>query len=135
MMNLIKAKWFIYTVLVGLLPFFSRLFVFIIVTDKNISFLLNETDWVAFGLILHITNINELENTELEDKAWKTIRNGISIVFIVIYSVIFTTSVVNGINNTLFDEWYMKISSIILSIGSFGFSYSIYDRLAKAKIQ
>ena len=70
---------------------------------------------------------------ELDNKAWKTTKNGISIAFIVIYSVIFTISIINGINNALFDEWIMKISSIILSICSLFFSYSIYDRLSKVR--
>ena len=126
-----KAKWLIYTVLVGLLPFISRSFAFLIMKERTIEFLFNEIDWVAFGLILHVSNVNELEHIEFSDKAWKTVQNGISIAFIAIYSVIFTASSIHSINNTLFDEWTMKVSSIILSCSSFAVSYSIYDRLSK----
>lgn len=126
-----KAKWFIYTVLVGMLPFIARCFVFLIMKQKQVASLINEADFVAFGLVLHITNVNELEHIKLEDKSWKTIHNGVSITFIAIYSVIFSISVISSINATLFDAWIMKISSILLSFASVIFSYAIYDRLDK----
>ncbi len=50
----------------------------------------NASDFVAFGLILHISNINEIEHFNDNEKSWKTIQNGISIGFISLYSVLFT---------------------------------------------
>ena len=77
-----KAKWLIYTVLVGLIPFMARSFVYLSLKDKDVYLLFHEADFVVFGLVLHITNINELEHYESDEKPWKTIQNGISIIFI-----------------------------------------------------
>ena len=126
-----KTKWFIYTVVVGLIPFLTRLIVFLFLKEKNIGLLLNETDFVAFGLVVHVTNINELEHFESQDKAWKTLHNGMSIVFIVVYGVIFGTSCVSTVAPDLFVKDTMVLASIILSISSFVIGYSVFDRISK----
>ena len=126
-----KTKWIIYTVLVGLIPFFARTFVYLFLKEKSIEFLLQETDFVVFGLILHITNINELEHFESNDKTWKTIQNGTSIIFIAIYGLIFGTSCISAVNPEMFEKDVMIFSSMILSIASFLISYSIFDRMSK----
>jgi len=77
-----KAKWLIYTVLVGMLPIIFRILIYMIMKEKKIALIMHESDFVAFGLILHITNLNELEHIKIDDKSWKTIQNGISIIFI-----------------------------------------------------
>ena len=130
-MKYIKAKWFVYTVLVALIPFFSRMFIYMFLVKSNYAFLINETDWVAFGLILHITNINELEHVEFDDRSWKTMMNGISIICIVIYSVIFSVATITTVNSTLFNVNSIKVCSVILSIVSLVFSFSLYDKVAR----
>ena len=129
-----KTKWFVYTVLVGLIPLLARVFVYLFLQETNIDFLFHETDLVIFGLILHITNINELEHLESEDKAWKTIQNGISIFFIVMYAVIFSSSCIGSVNPGMFNKSMMWWSSLILSVVSFLVSYSIFDRVSKSSI-
>ena len=129
-----KTKWFVYTVLVGLIPLLARVFVYLFLQETNIDFLFHETDLVIFGLILHITNINELEHLESEDKAWKTIQNGISIFFIVMYAVIFSSSCISSVNPGMFNKSMMWWSSLILSVVSFLVSYSIFDRVSKSSI-
>lgn len=54
-----KIKWLIYTVLVGLIPIMSRLLVWLVSNKVGIE-ILNASDFVAFGLVLHISNINEI---------------------------------------------------------------------------
>ena len=54
-----KVKWLIYTVLVGLIPMLSRLLV-LTVTQPGVVSLIEASDFIAFGLILHISNINEI---------------------------------------------------------------------------
>lgn len=127
-----KVKWLTYTVLVGLIPFFSRLLIFFLTASRNIDLLFNPSDFVAFGLILHISNINELEHSNLEKKSWKTIQNGLSIVFIAAYSVLFVIAVIEDtISPGVFNQTAVRVSPMILSIPSFALSYSIFDRLAK----
>ena len=128
-----KTKWFFYTVAVGLIPFITRLIVFIFLKDRNLDLLLNEMDFVTFGLIMHISNINELEHFSSHDKSWKTRHIGISILFIVIYGVIFGTSCVSVIVPDLFDRDMMVLSSLILGVTSFLIGYSLYDRMSKLR--
>lgn len=81
-----KIKWLIYTVLVGLIPILSRLIVWVVTKEGSVD-LLSPSDFVAFGLVLHISNINEIEHFSGVEREWKTSQNGISIAFIAFYSV------------------------------------------------
>ena len=56
-----KIKWLIYTVLVGLIPILSRLLIWLVTKEGTVE-MLNASDFVAFGLVLHISNINEIEH-------------------------------------------------------------------------
>lgn len=129
-----KAKWLIYTVLVGLVPFIARLIIYLALKEKNIEFLLHETDFIIFGLILHITTINELEHFELDDKPWKTVQNGLSIIFIIVYAVIFSLSCIHSVNPGMFEKNSMIWSSISLSFISLLISYSTCDRISKLSL-
>ncbi len=66
-----KTKWLIYTVLVGLLPILSRLLVWAVTKEGSIN-IFSPSDFVAFGLVLHISNINEIEHFTNVEKEWKT---------------------------------------------------------------
>jgi len=121
-----KAKWLIYTVLVGLIPILSRFLVWV-VTEKGIIDLLSPSDFIAFGLVLHISNINEIEHFDIE-KDWKTAQNGISIAFIALYSVLFTLML---IGRNIVNTQAIQYSTIALAIVSFLISYSVYDRVSK----
>ena len=123
-----KIKWLVYTVLVGLIPILSRLMVWF-VTKKGTVDLLAPTDFVAFGLILHISNINEIEHLTHIEKGWKTVHNGISIVFIAFYSVLFALTL---IGENLVDVQSITYCTIILSVVSFLISYSVYDRVSQS---
>ncbi|AFJ43528.1 hypothetical protein [Francisella orientalis] len=67
-----KIKWLIYTVLVGLIPILSRLIVWLVTKKGSVS-LFSPSDFVAFGLVLHISNINEIEHFSGIQKEWKTV--------------------------------------------------------------
>lgn len=125
-----KIKWLIYTVLVGFLPILSRLIVWL-VTSKGTIDLFSAPDFVAFGLVLHISNINEIEHYT-EDKSWKTAQNGISIAFIAFYSVLFALTLLGGSDSSI-DVKTTKVCAMFLAAVSFSISYSVYDRLSKAK--
>lgn len=123
-----KIKWLIYTVLVGLIPILSRLIVWLVTKEGSVE-LLSPSDFVAFGLVLHISNINEIEHFSGADREWKTAQNGISIAFIAFYSVLFALTLVG---ETIVDVQAIVICTIVLSVVSFLISYSVYDRISKA---
>lgn len=125
-----KTKWLIYTVLVGLIPIISRLIVWFATKEGTISLMFSPSDFIAFGLVLHISNINEIEHFDIE-KNWKTAHNGISISFIALYSVLFTLTLMG---NAIVDIQAITYGTIALAIVSFLISYSVYDRVSKESL-
>lgn len=123
-----KIKWLIYTVLVGLIPILSRLIVWLVTKEGSVN-LFSPSDFVAFGLVLHISNINEIEHFAGIEREWKTAQNGISIAFIAFYSVLFALTL---IGENIVDVTAITICTMVLSIVSFLISYSVYDRVSKA---
>ena len=128
----VKIKWLIYTVLVGLIPVFLRFLIWSVLQHRTMD-ILNASDFVAFGLILHISNINQIEHFNDREKSWKTAHNGFSILFIVLYGGLFTCSLFEQSNPGLIDVDTLKYAAIILSLTSLGISYSVYHRLSKLK--
>ena len=129
-MHIIKVKWLIYTVLVGLIPVLSRMLIWLISQDRTMA-IFNASDFVAFGLVLHISNINQIEHFSDGQKSWKTIQNGTSIAFISFYSVLFASYLLGQSNPGLINVEAIKYVSMVLSIASFSISFSVYDRISK----
>lgn len=127
---MIKTKWLIYTVAIGLLPFLLRALIFLIGKDTNIEFLMNEADFIVFGLVLNLTNLNELEHKATS--IWKTKMIGIASLQIAIYAGILVASYITEFpNQNIIDSTLLFYGSLIISILSFLFSYAIYDRINK----
>jgi hypothetical protein len=126
---MIKTKWLIYTVLIGLLPFIIRILLYLVIKDRSLDFLMNESDFIILGLVLNLTNLNELENQSKGQ--WKSVMIGSSAVQIAIYAGILALSYVTELNNQLIEESTLFWCALVLSLGSFLLSFSIYDRLTK----
>ena len=86
---------------------------------------------IVFGLVLHISNINEIEHFSAQKEQWKTIQNGGSIAFIAFYSILFA---INLIGEKIVDVEAITKCAIGLSVVSFFISYSVYDKVSKASI-
>ena len=129
-MENIKIKWLVYTVLVGLIPVLLRILIWSILHNRTMDFF-NAPDFVAFGLILHISNINEIEHFNDNERSWKTIQNGLSIVFILFYGVLFACSLLGQSNPGLINVRAITYISMILSFVSLGISFSVYHRISK----
>lgn len=117
-----KTKWLIYTVLVGLIPIICRFLVWVI-SEKGSIDIISPADLIVFGLVLHISNINELENLNDLNSNIKTIYNGLSIAFISFYSVLFTFTLIAMKSISLVS---LKNCCMILALTSFFISFSIY---------
>lgn len=124
-----KTKWLIYTVLVALLPIFSRFFIWLVM--KTPIDLFNTSDFIGFGLIMHISIINQVEHRMNEEKSWKTIQNGISVSFIAFYSILFSLNIISNSISKSFDINTIKYCSMILSLISFFISFSVFHRMSK----
>jgi hypothetical protein len=124
-----KIKWLIYTVIVGMLPILLRLLVWLVDKTKTVE-PFSAADFVMFGLVLHISNINEIEHLQKLDKTWKTVQNGLSVVFITIYSVFFALTLLSSINPELIDQIKITYYAAVLNVASLILSYTVYDRIS-----
>lgn len=119
-----STKWLIYTVVIGLLPVIIR-FLLWLVTEKSSMELLSISDMITFGLVIHISIINELEHSHEED-AWKTKHNGVSILFITIYSALFALIVLSNEVFPMIDKNKFTTLVALLNIVSFFIGYSVH---------
>ena len=132
MIHIVKVKWLIYTVLVGLIPVVLRALLWAISRDQTVD-LFSASDFVAFGLILHISNINEIEHFNDLEKSWKTFQNGTSIFLITVYSFLFAAYLFGQANPGKINVGTVRTISMILSGVSFYLSFSVYDRISKVE--
>jgi hypothetical protein len=125
-----KTKWLIYTVIIGLIPFLIRTFIAFVDKTASLNFWLNEADFIVLGLVLNLTNINELEDRDFDDKIWKTKNIGFSVIFITIFSAILAIVTYADLKaDQDINRVTLKGCSICLAFVSFIFSYSVYNRL------
>ncbi|MGM9516459.1 hypothetical protein ACS5PK_19580 [Roseateles sp. DB2] len=130
-MKFSKSKWLAYTFLVGLIPVLTRLLAWATTTNGVVSPLV-ATDFVAFGLVLHISVINELEHLPAKEKDWRTIQNGTSLIFITLYSALYAITIIGEKSVNLIDSTVMLRSSMIFAGVSSLLSLSVFHRLSKA---
>lgn len=125
-----KTKWLIYTVIIGLIPFLIRSFICLFDNTSTLSYWLNETDFIIFGLVLNLSNINELEDKAIDNQLWKTKNIGLSVIQIIIFSAIFSIVTYSEFkSNSDLNVNTVKACSILLAAVSFFFSYSIFNRI------
>jgi len=129
-MKFSKSKWLAYTFLVGLIPVFTRLLAWATTTNGVVSPLV-ATDFVAFGLILYISVINELEHLPAKEKDWRTIQNGTSLIFITLYSALYAIIIIGEKIANLIDSNVMLRSSMVFASVSSLLSLSVFHRLSK----
>ena|ERR1700712_923702 len=129
---MIKAKWLIYTVIIGLIPFLVRAFLYIVIKKTEPNYIFNASDMVVFGLVLNLSNINELEDNEKIDRLWKTTCIGASTISIILFATFLVVTYFSELDNAkILDINNLKIFIGISCIFSFIFSYAIFNRLNK----
>lgn len=119
-----RTKWLMYTVFIGLLPIGLRL----LMTSWGISIpYFSASDFIAFGFVLHISILNEIEHVD-QQKVWKTVQNGMSIVAIFVYGAFTCGLMLNesGISGVNLDA--VRNTAMIAAIVSFIISLSVFYR-------
>lgn len=120
-------KWLIYTVLVGLVPLLARLLAWAATTPGTVQ-PLTAADLVAFGLVLHISNINEVDHLPERDPM-KSLQHGCSFTFIALYGVMLAVTLIgNGVVN---EEAVLTLASAMAFV-SLGISSALQYRLSAA---
>ena len=125
-----NVKWIFYTVLVGLIPVFARLLVWAVDQNQDVP-KFDATDFIIFGLIVHISIINEIEHFNRGHQSWKTIHNGSSVWFIVMYAVLFACQIVGKTHPGLFNDSAILNVAWVLSSVSFLIGLSVFYRLSR----
>ena len=65
-------------------------------------------DLAVFGLILHISNINEIAHFDESDQSWKITQNGISIAFISWYSILLASHLLEQTQPGIINEAFVR---------------------------
>lgn len=124
-----KIKWIIYTVLIGLTPFFIRFFVYVLSTNRTLDALFNPVDFIFLGLTLNLTNLNELNNVNLEP-AMKLKFEGFSIIQIVFLSgILGILYFADQSQKEIVDKTVALICALAFCFVSFVFSNIIMNKL------
>jgi len=126
-MNARRVNWLVYTCLVGLIPTISRLVVWMISKDGGDALAIS--DLVAFGLVLHSANINEVSRLPDADESWKTIHNGVSILFLVIYALLLFTTIASSDN---LNKTSILYTTLLLCLVSFVLGWNVLSRAQAA---
>ncbi|OCH05911.1 hypothetical protein A6D98_05975 [Aliivibrio fischeri] len=121
-----KIKWFAFTVLVGLLPIFARLLSNVFL--DNVA-LFSASDFIAFGFVMHISILNELEHMH-DDDNWKSINNAGSIGFVFIYGLLTFALLMLEAGAVQMNAEKLKYCSMIMAVVSFILAYIVFDRLS-----
>jgi membrane-associated PAP2 superfamily phosphatase len=129
-MKFSKGKWLAYTVLVGLIPVLTRLIAWATTNHGTVN-AVSASDFVAFGLVLHISVINELEHLPTKEKEWRSVQNGTAVVFIALYSALYALTIIGEKNSNLIDSRVMLNSSVVFSIVSLLLCLAVFHRLSK----
>lgn len=117
------TKWLMYTVVIGLIPIILRLFLYFTLANNYSINIISLSDIAIFGLIIHISIINELEHSN--DKNWKIIQTVFSMLFIIIYSFLFALITFSNEVLVIFDK-NITILIILMSFVSFFIGYSVH---------
>jgi hypothetical protein len=131
-----KIKWLTYTVGVGMLPILARLLVnFLSNNDANGAIELFATnDFIAFGFVMHISILNEIEHMN-EDDNWKTINNFSSIGFVFFFGLLTLAHLLVEGDNAKLNPDTLKYCSMTIAFISFILAHSVFKRLsAKSEV-
>lgn len=123
-------KWLVYTVMLALAPVLMRLLVLATVADSSVVSWLSETDVLAFGLTLAITNISGLESDERSDRAWKSQQIGLSLLNVAMFAALIAVTVLSEIAPSSIARGRLLAISVAMSAACALHSYSIWQRLS-----
>jgi hypothetical protein len=123
-MKFLKSKWLIYTFFVGLIPVLTRLLAWTI-TRAGVVTPLAAADFISFGLVLHISIINELEHYSSHELAWKSTQNGISLIAISLYGALYATAILGEKSTHLIDTGMLLKTSVMFAFLSASLSITM----------
>ncbi|MYM95244.1 hypothetical protein [Duganella vulcania] len=127
-----KSKWLAYTVIVGLIPIVARMLTWLVTSSGRVA-PFTASDFVAFGLVLHISVFNELEHASIKGAGMKNVLNSISLLFITLYGVLCALNVVAERDPGLVDPSLMFFISAGFSMASMALGVVAFYYLPRVK--
>lgn len=122
-----KQKWLFYTCIVGALPILIRWFLMILMKERSFDTAFVPIDFIFFGLTLSISNFNEIEAVQKRNKK-QDFNHFFTIMIIIFLAVDLGCLYFQDLTaSTLLDINALKITSIVLSLTSLGFSYMLIN--------
>ncbi|HHG3448785.1 MULTISPECIES: hypothetical protein [Vibrio] len=120
-------RWFLCTLVVGLLPSIGRFIIWFFSMEPTIA-AYSVTDLVSFGFILHISVLNEVHRGTASDESWKFTHFWLSVVSIVLYSFVYI-STIQIENGTALDISKVEFVTFVLVFASAFHGYSVLTKL------
>lgn len=123
-----KINWYFPNVIVGLLPFALRILVVLICPDAKFDYASITQDIILFGLVLNITNMNELtykRNIIISD-AIPLIH--VTIMFIITFAGLLLLSYASTYYDELVNDYTIFFISLLLSMVTFYSSCRMIDK-------
>lgn len=122
------THWWIYTVLIGLLPLLVRFVMYVSLRSATLGFVINESDLVSFGLVLGVANLKEIDHRSDADPLWRMKYLGHSVVSVVVFAAALVLANLAALNPELLDLRNIKLSLIVFCGYAVSLSYGIHVR-------
>ncbi len=135
-----KNRWLYYTVGVAALPIAIRIIVFLLMTNHDVSVLVNAVDFVFFGLTLNLSNMNELNSLRIKDGNKVISENdreklsSWSIYAIIVLCLILGFLYVPKGGQDVFNPLTMLIASMLLAVASFFLSLNVINKINRIEV-
>jgi len=126
-------KWLIHTLLIGLIPVFSRLLTWAATTSVTVT-PLAAADFITLGLVVHIAILNEMEHLAIREPAIKALLNGLSILFITCYGTLYALTTLSDRNPELINAPFVLPISIVFCTGSAACGLTLFQ-ISKRRLQ
>lgn len=119
-----KKKWFFYTVVLGMIPFLTRIFIFFLFKNITVNFLFEASDFIILAIVTNISTINEVKKIDCLE--------GFCAIFLLIFASIFLAlnTAIPAIES-LVDKNILFYLSITLSVVSCIITYYTYCKKNK----
>jgi hypothetical protein len=108
-----SIKWFITTMLVGLIPIFVRGLFSFFLQSKGTFQGISISDLILWGFVLNISMFNERDGFYGLNPAFREVTSVVPLFMIGLFFLVFTCGLVNEILPSMFNQWTLITTSII----------------------
>lgn len=129
-----SLRWFLYTVCVGSLPILIRLFIYFLVEENSLE-IISIGNVAFFGLVLHISNLNQMEYHVIKNETWRQKTVFTSLMFVIIFSIIFTLYFIDEATMLIIDAYKLQVTAILMTVLTLIYSISVNGALSSLKLK